>query len=120
MRMFSLIAVATLFAAPAFATESVSVGHFSQVELRGGGHVVVKHGATQSVTVLKGSTQYTRFHVKEGRKLVIDTCDNNCPHTYDLQIEIVSPDLDGAAIDGGGEIVAQGSFPGRDSLARRT
>ncbi len=117
MRTLSLIAVATLLAAPAFAAETVSVGHFSQIELRGGGHVVVKHGAAQSVTVLKGSTQYTRFHIREGNKLVIDACDSNCPHTYDLEIEIASPDLDGAAIDGGGEIVAQGSFPGQDRLA---
>jgi len=117
MRVVSVVALATLFAVPAFATENISVGHFSQVQLRGGGHVVIKHGASQSVTLLKGSTKYTRFHIRDGRELVIDACNNDCPNSYDLEIEIVSPELNGAAIDGGGEIVAQGNFPGQDRLA---
>ncbi|MBV9992954.1 MAG: DUF2807 domain-containing protein [Alphaproteobacteria bacterium] len=117
IRLASAVATAAMFAGPALATENISVGHFTQVELRGGGHVVVKHGATQSVTLVKGSTQYTSFKIREGRKLVIDACNDHCPNSYDLEIEIVSPDLDAAAIDGGGEIVAQGSFPGRDRLA---
>ena len=116
-RLIATAAIAALFAGPALAAENVPVGHFGQVELRGGGHVVIKHGATQSVTLVKGSTQYTGFRIRDGRKLVIDACNDNCPHTYDLEIEIVSPDLDSAAIEGGGEIVAQGSFPGQSSLA---
>src|SRR6185312_6792527 len=76
MRVVSVVALATLFAVPAFATENISVGHFSQVQLRGGGHVVIKHGASQSVTLLKGSTKYTRFHIRDGRELVIDACNN--------------------------------------------
>jgi hypothetical protein len=117
MRTLSVIALAALVAGPALATEAVSVGHFSQVQLRGGGHVVLRHGATQSVTLLKGSSKFTAFNIRHGRELVIDACNDSCPHAYDLEIEIVSPDLDGVAIEGGGEIVAQGNFPGQDRLA---
>jgi hypothetical protein len=116
MRTLSVIALAALVAGPALATEAVSVGHFSQVQLRGGGHVVVRHGATQSVSLIKGSTKYTRFHIRDGRELVIDACNGDCPNSYDLDIEIVSPEITGAAIDGGGEIVAQSGFPGQERL----
>lgn len=116
MRIALVLAAAGLLATPAFAATSVPVGHFNQIQLRGGGHVVVKHGGTQSVSLLKGSTQYTKFWIRDGRELVIDACNNSCPHSYDLDIEIVTPDLDGAAIDGGGEIVAQVGFPSRDSF----
>lgn len=107
----------SLAAIPALASEPVSVGHFAQVQLRGGGHVTVRHGAAQSVTLLKGSTRYTKFSIRDGRVLVIDACDGSCPHSYDLDIEIVTPDLVGAAIDGGGEIVAQTGFPARDHFS---
>jgi hypothetical protein len=117
MRLALTLAAASLLAAPAFAAETVSVGHFDQVQLRGGGHVVVRYGATQSVTLRKGSTQFTRFHITDGRQLDIDACNDSCPRDYDLDIEIVTPDFRGAAIEGGGELVAEGDFPTRDKFA---
>lgn len=111
------LTAAVLLATPALAVTAVPVGRFDQVELRGGGHVVVKHGAAQSVSLLEGSTQYTKFWIRDGHKLVVDACNNDCPRNYDLAIEIVTPDLAAAAIDGGGEIVAQGTFPARDDFA---
>jgi hypothetical protein len=108
----------SLLALPALAATPVQVGHFDEVELRGGGHVTVKYGPAQSVMLIKGSTDVTKFRIKDGRKLVIDACDHNCPSgNYDLEVEIVTPDLTAAAIDGGGEIVAQGGFPAQDKLA---
>jgi hypothetical protein len=102
----------------ALAGTPVQVGRFDQIELRGGGHVTVKHGATQSVTLIKGDANVTKFRVKDGGKLVIDVCDHDCPMgRYELDVEIVTPDLTGAAIDGGGHIVAETGFPARDSFA---
>ena len=117
MRFTFAFAAAILVAAPALAGTPVQVGHFSQVQLRGGGHVVVRHGATQSVTLIKGSTQYTNFRIRNGRELVIDACNDSCPSHYDLEIEIVTPDFQAASIDGGGEIEAQGGFPAQDRFA---
>jgi Putative auto-transporter adhesin, head GIN domain len=104
---------AFLLAAPgaAFAAAVVPLDHFNQVELHGGGHVVLRHGAAQSVTLAKGSTDHTHFTIKDNGALVIDACDANCPHEYDLEIDIVSPDIAGVAISGGGAIVAEGTFP---------
>ena len=100
-----------LLASPAFAATTVPVGHFDSLSLRGGGHVLVKHGASQSVMLLKGSTQYTKFTIRHGNDLEIDACNSDCPHSYDLEIEIVTPELSGAAIEGGGHIEAASGFP---------
>lgn len=116
MKHLVLAAAFGLLASPVFA-EVVSVGHFDGVGLEGGGHVVVKHGATQSVTILKGSTQYTSFHIRHDNVLEIKTCNSNCPMIYDLEVEIVTPDLHSAAIDGGGHITASTGFPDQDSFA---
>ena len=109
-------AILGLLAIPASA-EVVPVGHFDGVGLVGGGHVVVKHGATQSVTILKGSTQYTTFRIRHDNVLEIKVCNSNCPPVYDLEVEIVTPDLHSAAIDGGGHITASSGFPDQDSFA---
>lgn len=117
MRFVTTLAFAAAAASPALAAETVSVPHFSQIELRGGGHVTVRHGAAQSVTLTSGSQKYTRFHMRDSRSLIIDACDTRCPNVYDLEIEIVTPDIDGVAIDGGGEIEAQSGFPAQDSIS---
>jgi Putative auto-transporter adhesin, head GIN domain len=118
MTRITLALAASLLASSAFAGTPVQVGHFDQIELRGGGHVVVKHGAGQSVTLIKGSADITGFHIRDGSKLVIDACDHNCPSgNYDLEIEIVTPALAGAAIDGGGHIQAESGFPQQREFA---
>src|ERR1700739_2773087 len=118
MTRITLAIAASLLAAPALAATPVQVGHFNQVELNGGGHVTIRHGAQQSVTLVKGSTDITKFRIKDGDKLVIDACPHDCPMgRYDLEVEIVTPDITAAAIDGGGHIVAENGFPARDRLA---
>jgi hypothetical protein len=77
--------------------------------------VVLRHGVTQSVTLLKGSTQNTRITV-HGASLEIEACNNSCPHNYDLEIEIVLPEIDGVAIQGGGAIVAEAGFPAQHGV----
>ena len=98
------------------AQTTVPVAHFSSVELRGGGHVVLRHGAQQHVTIFKGSTQYTRFGIVDGNKLVIDACNSDCPRQYDLEIEIMTPDVRAVAIEGGGRIESAPGFPAQGSI----
>jgi hypothetical protein len=113
---FGTLATAALLALPAMAATDVPLAPFKSVGLQGGGDVVLKHGDVQRVTLLKGSTAFTTFKV-QGNSLNIEACNNNCPSHYDLQIEIVSPAVDSVAIEGGGTIKAEGSFPATGELS---
>jgi hypothetical protein len=110
------VAASVLFGAHAATT--VPSRPFDALELRGGGHVTLKHGPTQIVRILNGSTQYTNIHAdpEQSRKLVIDTCNSSCPHQYNLDIEIVTPDMPAVAISGGGAIESAGGFPSQHSV----
>ena len=103
-------------AAAATAQTTVPLAHFNSIELRGGGHVLLRHGAQQRVTILQGSTQYTRLAIEESGKLVIDACNSDCPMHYDLEIEIVAPDVRAVAISGGGRIESAPGFPAQGSI----
>lgn len=109
-----LAAAASLFATSALAGETISVGPFRSVELRGGGQVTIHRGDSQRVTLNQGSTQYTSFHIEDGDKLVIDACNSSCPNgEYDLRIDIATPDIRGVAISGGGSIIGSADLPAR-------
>jgi hypothetical protein len=97
--------------------EVVPVGQFDSVGLHGGGHVVLHYGATERVTLLKGSTQYTHVFVENGHSLRIDTCNGSCPMQYDLEIEIVMPRVTAVAIMGGGHIESAPGFPAQGTIA---
>jgi hypothetical protein len=114
-----LLASAAVLALTGFAQAqtAVSVPEFKSIELEGGGHVTIKHGDAQRVTLLAGSTQYTKFHIEGGDKLVIEACKDDCPHNYDLRIEIVTPEFGGAAIEGGGHIESVGDFPNQHDVS---
>lgn len=114
---YSLLATGLFLAAPAFAATTVSVGHFDAVSLSGGGHVTIRHGATQSVTFIKGSPEFTTVKIKHGNDLDIDVCNDRCPEHYDLEIEIVTPDLKAAAIEGGGHVTAENGFPNSGEIS---
>ena len=73
-------------------------------------------GTTQSVTLVRGNLETTRFTVRRDGKLEIDACVRTCPD-YELEVEIVTPVLEGVGIEGGGSIRAEGAFPDRDALA---
>ena len=115
MKIISLMPLCTLLlaVAPASAQELVPVGPFDSVELEGGGRVTVRHGDVQAVRLLKGSTALTRFRVDGSGKLRIEACNNDCPHHYDLEVEITTPHIRGLAISGGGAISSDGNFPER-------
>lgn len=110
------IGLAALAAAPAPAQTPVNLPAFDSVELSGGGHVVIRHGPRQSVTLTSGDPETTRFSVGRDGKLEIRACVRTC-RDYDLRVEIVTPELDGVGVEGGGEVRAEGAFPERESLA---
>ena len=101
---------------PVWSQTVVPLGRFSSVELRNGGKVFVRHGATQRVTLLKGSQEHTQFTIAGGERLVIDACRNKCPQEYELEVEVMAPDIAGISIADGGTIAARGSFPRREEI----
>lgn len=111
-----LIACAIAAAPAANAAETVSVPRFDQVELNGGGIVTIRHGAVQRVTLLSGSSAVSRLRVVDGR-LEIDACERSCPRNYKLEVELVVPRVEAAAVNGGGTIAASGSFPRQGAVA---
>jgi hypothetical protein len=112
-----LFAAALIASAPALATEFVPVPPFSSVQLRGGGVVTVVPGPAQRVTIIEGSSQFTRMYVERDGQLRIDTCDQRCPPVYRLRVEIQSPSVPDLAIDGGGQINAVGGFRPQSELS---
>jgi len=114
-----LMSLAVAVIAPAQAAENVAlpVPAFNNVELRGGGDVVLVPGPAQRLTVLEGSTAFTRFRVDGSGKLKIDACDDRCPQHYRLRIEIQSPRVPPVAVMGGGEIRAAAGFAPQSEVA---
>jgi len=115
MRLFVLISVASVLAAPAFAAETVvSVGKFESVELRGGGTVVIHQGPVQRVTVRSSDPERPVFDVSDhdgrGGRLVIRACEGSCSSPHDFEVDIETPNLSGASVMGGGGITAEGPF----------
>ena len=105
-----LFAFALVASAPALASELVPLPRFDAVELRGGGSVTVVPGPVERVTIIEGSTRFTRLYVDRERTLKIDTCNGDCPHSYRLRVEIQSPNVPTLAVDGGGAISAGSGF----------
>jgi hypothetical protein len=118
MRPILPLFAVTLFASvPALAIEPVGVPAFHSVELRGGGEVLVRPGPTQRVTIVEGSSRFTRFRVERGGQLRIDSCTGDCPRPYRLRIEIQSPRAPDLAVSGGGEIHVVPGFAPQSRLA---
>ena len=115
--LLSSLLIGVIPGLPTHAEEAVSVGPFRNVELRGGGHVVLRRGPEQHVTLVRGSSRFTRMHVNGDGQLVIDACDTDCPSHYDLEIDIVTPRIDGIAISGGGKIESERGFGREESVA---
>lgn len=97
--------------APVAAQKVIRLTPFSSVELRNGGKAILQHGPAQRVTLLRGSLDYTGVTIADGSRLVIDKCKSQCPRGYDLEIEIVSPNIARISVADGGTIQSRGSFP---------
>ena len=90
---------------------------FSAIESLNSGHVTLRPGSTQRVTMLKGSLEYTRVAVTERGVLVIEKCDVECPRGYELELEILVPSLARISLANGGRIQSLGSFPRQGELS---
>ena len=113
------VAVACLASAlpgPVPAETLVSVAPFRSVTLRGGGHVILRHGPTHRVTILEGSTSHTSAAIADGDRLVIDRCQTKCPRGYTMTVEVQTPDIADIRVNDGGVIQSRGSFPERGAL----
>jgi hypothetical protein len=110
------LGAAFLAAAPALA-QTVPVAPFDNVELEGGGYVIIKYGERQQVRIVSGSPAFTRFVEDEPHKLRIEACNRECPRHYNLQVEITTPRIEGLGVSGGGSIDSMGGFPAPRSLA---
>lgn len=110
-----MIAAAVLPLAAAAAAEPVAVPAFRSIELKGGGTVTVRPGPRQQVNLIEGDRRVSDIRVEDGR-LVIRACRESC-RNYRLRVEIVTPRIEGAAIEGGGAIDLQPGFAAQDNLA---
>ena len=117
MRSMLFLLPLAVAAVPAVAAEVVPVPAFKSVQLRGGGSVVVRPGPAQRVTILSGSSHFTTFRVDHRGQLRIDACNERCPRSYDLRIEIHSPGVPDLAITGGGSITAAAGFARQGQLS---
>lgn len=105
---FFTLAIAA--SAPALAVEPVPVPQFRAIELHGGGTVTITPAAVQRVTLLEGSTQFTRVRVDREGKLEIYACNQQCPHNYRLRIQIETPTIMGLGVNGGGSMTTANGF----------
>jgi hypothetical protein len=111
-----IFALALAASAPALATEVIPVQPFRSVELRGGGEVTIVPGRTQRVTILQGSSSYSRVYVDRKGRLKIDACYRQCPRNFDLRIQIETPQVPIVAVEAGGTIIAGRGFPAQQDI----
>ncbi|HEX8193910.1 MAG TPA: DUF2807 domain-containing protein [Allosphingosinicella sp.] len=110
-------ALAGIAAVPgATAQTPISVPRFQGIELRGGGEMIIRHGAQQRVTLLSGDRALAGFDVDRQGTLVVRPCRTSCRNQR-LRVEVVTPRLEAVAIRGGGTIRAEGGFPAADDVA---
>lgn len=107
---FSLALALLAAPAPSQGAESIAVPAFRSVQLRGGGNVVIRPGPVQRVTIVSGSSAFTRLRVERDGQLRIEACNARCPQLYRLTVEIESPALPDVAVAGGGRIAAAPGF----------
>src|SRR5690349_25124506 len=105
MKSLSLTFALLLAAVPAAAQGPVAVPAFDSIDLRGGGSVILRHGAVQQVRLIRGSAEVSGFTVDDDGRLKIEVCVDRC-RDYELEVEIVTPDIDALAVRGGGSIRA--------------
>ena len=117
-RVLAVMASTVLLVLPAvtMAESVLPVGPFRSVTLRNGGHVVLRHGTEQRVTLLDGSEHCTNAATLDGDRLVIDRHQSGCPKGHKIQVEILSPDIEEIRVSDGGIIQIRGDFPRKAEL----
>jgi hypothetical protein len=119
MRTLTLLTIAFLSTTALSQTNiqtDMPVGPFQSVELRHGGHVTLRHGPVQRVTLLSGDPQITRARIEDGQRLVIQKCAAKCPRGYRMEVEVVTPSLSAVAVSNGGLLQTAGDFPAQAAI----
>jgi hypothetical protein len=111
----TLLALVLIVAPSAAAETVIPVGTFRSVEVSNGGHVVVRHGAVQRVTLVEGDLQCARVRLGDGQRLVIDHT-HGCSRGHRLLVEVVTPQLSGVSVSHGGSVQALGAFPDQGAI----
>lgn len=114
IRLAALTATLLLTSA-AFAGNNLQFAPFSGIDAHGGARVVLRHGAVQRVTIIKGDAGKADIHLR-GKTLDVSACKNWCWNTSELVVEIVSPGIDDLEAHSGGSVDAQGNFPKQATL----
>jgi hypothetical protein len=105
------------FARTAAQSEPLSLASFRSVETRNGVHAILRYGTTQRVSILKGAPDQTRITIAPGDRLIIDKqCRLKCSRGYELEVEIVTPDVAHITVAHGGWLQSRGSFPRQAEL----
>ena len=93
----------------------VPVGPFRSVALQNGGVVILRHGASQRVTLPSGAADCLSASIVDGDRLVI-TRRAHCAAGHHAAVEVQTPEIDGIIVMDGGTIETRGSFPPQPKL----
>ena len=111
-----LLVALTLTAASASTAQSVfSVAAFRSIQLQDGGEVIVRHGATQRVTLVKGRRECVSVTVQDG-ELLIQGPHGQCRGEREMVIEVQTPAIDKLKVRDGGTLRTARSFPSQEKL----
>ncbi|HUP62916.1 MAG TPA: DUF2807 domain-containing protein [Thermoanaerobaculia bacterium] len=112
MRLLTIgVLTAIALASSGAAQTVISVGPFRSVELDGGGHVIVRHGPAQRVTILEGDLQCRRIGVATNQRRVIEHAGRDCRRHERTVIEVVTPEISAISVSNGGTVGSAGTFP---------
>ena len=115
-RLFLIGIAALTLAGSGTAATVVRVGEFRSLSLHQGGHVVVRYGDVQRVSILTADAQYTHIRLGDGQQLIIER-EGKCPRGYRVDVEVVTPVLSGVSVSNGGTVQVLGTFPAQPSIA---
>lgn len=115
VRLLAVAALSTIGVASFTAADTViPVGTFQAVEVRNGGHVLVRHGQVQRVAILTGDARCTRVHVAGDETLAIEKL-HGCGRNR-VQIEVITPRLEAVSVSNGGSLKVDDGFPAVTSI----
>lgn len=112
----NLVVLLFVAAVPVVAQTAIRVASFRSVELHNGGEVILRHGSTQRVTLLKGDADCARVMTDDAGRLVIEKYSAQCHRKYDLQVEVIAPHFADVAVNDGGHINSIGDFPRQEEI----
>ncbi len=116
IRLAAVAAAALMLTGSALAGTNLNFPVFTGIAVHGGGHVILRHGNVQRVTVTKGDLSKADLHIT-GNTLDISPCKNVCWNVGEFDVEIISPKIEAIEAHGGGAVEATGDFPKQSVLS---